>query len=76
MTSDRSVQPLNVDSFTDAEDSEATGARTTEFQPFDLILLDIRMPGMNGFEVCRRLQDDPNTSDIPVIFLSDRVQFR
>lgn len=35
-----------------------------------LILLDIRMPGMDGFEVCRRLKENALTRDIPVIFLS------
>ena len=38
--------------------------------PPDLILLDIMMPGMDGFEVCRRLKTDPQTRDIPIIFLS------
>jgi len=36
----------------------------------DIILLDIMMPGMDGFEVCRRLKADPAMRDIPVIFLS------
>ncbi len=36
----------------------------------DLILLDIVMPEMDGFEVCRALQEEPETSDIPVIFVS------
>ena len=46
----------------------------------NLILLDIMMPGIDGFEVCRRLKDNPDTADIPVIFLSaltetkDKVQ--
>jgi PAS domain S-box-containing protein len=36
----------------------------------DLILLDIMMPGMDGFEVCRRLKGDPSTAGIPVLFIS------
>jgi two-component system sensor histidine kinase/response regulator len=36
----------------------------------DLILLDIMMPEMDGYEVCERLKDDPQTRDIPVIFIS------
>ena len=36
----------------------------------DLILLDIRMPGMDGYEVCRQLQADERTREIPVLFLS------
>ena len=38
--------------------------------PPDLILLDIMMPDMDGFEVCQRLKAEPRTKDIPVIFLS------
>ncbi len=36
----------------------------------DLILLDIMMPGMNGFEVCKELKENEQTADIPVIFIS------
>lgn len=36
----------------------------------DLILLDILMPGMDGYEVCRRLKQDPRTREIPIIFVT------
>ena len=36
----------------------------------DAILLDVRMPGMDGFEVCRKLKQEENTRDIPVVFVT------
>lgn len=44
--------------------------KIAEKQSPDLILLDIRMPGMDGYEVCRRLKADDATAGIPVIFLT------
>ena len=53
-----------------------TGEKALEItegeDPPDLILLDIVMPGMDGYEVCRRLKKNPLTSEIPVIFLTAR----
>ncbi len=39
---------------------------------FDLILLDIMMPDINGFEVCKRLKNNDKTKKIPIIFLSGK----
>jgi putative two-component system response regulator len=38
--------------------------------PIDIILLDVIMPGINGFEVCRRLKASPQTNNIPILFLT------
>ena len=62
-----------------AKNGEAALAIAQKAAP-DLILLDIMMPGIDGFEVCRRLKNNPDTANIPVIFLSaltdtkDKVQ--
>ena len=54
-----------------------SGARALELaarrQP-DLILLDVMMPGMDGFEVCRRLKSDPVTAELPVVFVTARTE--
>ncbi len=43
-------------------------------QNIDLILLDVMMPEMDGFEVCSHLKESPNTRDIPVVFLTGKVE--
>lgn len=52
-----------------APDGEMALSNVPRFQP-DLILLDIMMPDMNGYEVCTKLKANPQTRTIPVIFLS------
>ena len=48
-----------------AEALKILGERT-----FDLVLLDVMMPEVDGFTVCRKIKDDPRLKDIPVIFLT------
>jgi signal transduction histidine kinase len=58
-----------------ALDGESAIQRTEFTQP-DLIILDVMMPGIDGFETCKRLKQNPSTQDIPIIFmtaLSDTV---
>jgi signal transduction histidine kinase len=48
----------------------STGLRGAQAAPPDLILLDVNMPQMNGYEVCQHLKGDERTREIPVIFIS------
>lgn len=41
-----------------------------ERESYDLFILDVNMPGMNGLEVCKRIRQNPKTQDTPVIFLT------
>ncbi len=52
-----------------AQDGEMALLSVRSKRP-DLILLDVRLPGIDGFEVCRRLKATPDTATIPIIFLS------
>ncbi|MEO5960260.1 MAG: hybrid sensor histidine kinase/response regulator [Opitutaceae bacterium] len=53
-----------------AEDGEEALAQIVQTQPPDLILLDVMMPGIDGFETCRRLKARPATRDVPVLFMT------
>jgi len=76
--------PSNIDAITSILKSEGyhisvatSGTRAldtlTRLHP-DLILLDVVMPGMDGYETCQRLKADPRWQDIPVIFLTGRTE--
>jgi CheY-like chemotaxis protein len=52
-----------------AVDGRDTLTKVAEFQP-DLILLDIMMPKMSGFEVCKTLKQDPNTKQIMILMVT------
>src|SRR3990172_5183620 len=69
----RKMLTIVLDKYGYASDTATNGLealeRTRECPP-DLILLDIMMPVMDGFEACRRLKDDPATKHIPVVIVT------
>jgi two-component system, cell cycle response regulator len=52
--------------------SGAECVRIAQERPVDVILLDLMMPDMDGFQVCRALKEDPRTAEIPVIMITAR----
>ena len=56
-----------------AEDG-AVAVEKAQNSAFDMILLDVRMPRMTGYDACRRLKEIESTRDIPIIFLSAKGQ--
>ena len=56
-----------------AEDG-AVAVEKAQNNTFDMILLDVRMPRMTGYDACRRLKEIESTRDIPIIFLSAKGQ--
>ncbi len=65
---------FNVSSAKDGKEAVEIAQGQSEEQSFDIILMDVRMPRMTGYEACRRLKEDEKTSDIPIIFLSAKGQ--
>ena len=55
-----------------ARDGRQALDKTLDLEP-DLLLLDVRMPGIDGFEVCARLRADPRGAAIPVILLTANI---
>src|SRR5689334_5588550 len=72
--------PTNLDTLLDALSDErldlavATDGRTAidliEREQPDLVLLDVLLPDINGFEVCRRLKESPQTADVQIVFMT------
>ena len=56
------------------EDGQAAVERVSASPVYDVILMDVRMPRMTGYQACTALKDNPKTSEIPVIFLSAKGQ--
>jgi DNA-binding response OmpR family regulator len=50
-------------------DGASALARVAE-SDYDLIILDVMMPDLDGFEVCQRIKADPRSSDVPILFLT------
>ena len=54
-----------------AVDGQAALSLAGQHEP-DLIILDVMMPGIDGYEACKRLKEDPQTKSIPVVLLTAR----
>jgi sigma-B regulation protein RsbU (phosphoserine phosphatase) len=67
---DMLVQALRADYKLTVALNGENALRSAEKNPPDLVLLDIMMPGIDGYEVCRRLRASPETQEVPVMFLS------
>ena len=69
------VFTLQISGFNVVEvpNGEEAFKKATEIKP-DLILMDVRMPKMTGYEACEALKDQESTKDIPVVFLSAKGQ--
>lgn len=50
------------------------GIRKAQSENPDLVILDVMLPGMDGFEICNRLKHDPATSSLPILMFSAKAQ--
>lgn len=60
---------FKVEAITNGDDIQA---KIASFQP-DVIVLDVVLPGLSGFEICRHLKANPKVSQIPIIFCSSKT---
>lgn len=51
-----------------------TGLRKAQDESPDLLILDVMLPGLDGFEICHRLRSDPKTSQLPILMMSAKGQ--
>lgn len=65
-------QGMSADDSTAKSDEESSRKRTANTP--DLILLDVMMPGLDGYAVCAMLKEDPDLTKIPVIFVTGRIE--
>jgi DNA-binding response OmpR family regulator len=65
---DAVLRPRGFDIVTASSGQEALDA--IAMQPPDVVLLDVQMPGMNGYEVCRRVREDPQHAALPIIMVT------
>lgn len=62
---------LSSEHFQVDEANTAVGAlEMIKHKKYDMVVLDVMMPNMNGYELCEKLRENPETYDIPVIFLT------
>ncbi|MCD6302500.1 MAG: response regulator [Anaerolineae bacterium] len=52
----------------------AEGIKMLTSEPVDIVILDVMLPDMDGFETCRRIRNTPSVSDVPILMLSARTQ--
>lgn len=57
-------------------DNGELGIEAAINKPPDIILLDVEMPGINGYEVCDRLRNSNETKEVPIVFLSSHSSLR
>ena len=62
------LNDVNIELFVASNGEEAL--RILQMQDFDLVLLDIIMPNMDGYTVCEKIKNNPRTKDVPIIFIS------
>ena len=72
LTTKKSLEELSPDYSILYVDSGQTCLDVLKYNSFDVILLDIEMPGMNGWQVYKRLREDDNLKSTPVVFYTSR----